>query len=391
MKLTIAIIGVAVLVALIVLAWMQFSPEPVRNPQAGSIEVVSAMSGGDTAGYTRAIEPREFVFPQDHGAHPNFKTEWWYFTGNLTDKNGRQFGFQLTFFRSAVSSDSIYSTSNWAANQVYMGHFALSDIARDRFYSFEQFSRGAAGLAGAQAQPFRVWLYDWQAHSTKNTFFPLRIEARDSTVAISLVLDSLKPLVLQGERGLSRKGRGEGNASYYYSYTRLAAKGEITVDGERYAVDGSAWLDREWSTSALEPNQEGWDWFALQLSNGADLMYYQMRTRDGGVDPASTGVLVAADGRSTTLGAGDVDISVAQHWKSPWSGADYPARWRLRIAKQNIDIQAEPLISDQELQVSVQYWEGATGVRGTWQGAQVDGRGYIEMTGYGKKPGAKRK
>ncbi len=391
MKALIVILGIALVIALTVVATVFFSPEPVANPQAGTIDVVSVMSGSDTVGYAHATTPREFVFPQDHGAHPDFKTEWWYFTGNLVDRNGRRFGFQLTFFRSALSPDSVQSSSNWATNQMYMGHFALTDIAGNRFYSFEQFARGAADLAGVQSDPFRVWLYDWQVRSTKNTLFPLRVEARDSTVSLDLILDSLKPLVLQGERGLSRKGRGEGNASYYYSYTRMAAEGVVIIGGERYAVDGTAWLDREWSTSALEQEQEGWDWFALQLSNGADLMYYQLRTTGGKADSASSGVLVAADGTTIPLKAADVDLAVVRRWKSPRSGATYPAAWRLRIPKHDIDIEATPLASDQELQVSVRYWEGATTVRGTWKGAQVDGYGYVELTGYGKKPDAASK
>lgn len=388
MKATIIILGIAVLVVLTVVGTLLFKPEPKGNPQAGTIDVVSAMSG-DTAGFARAAEPREFVFPQDHGAHPEFKTEWWYFTGNLTAKSGQRFGFQVTFFRSAVSPDSVESTSNWATNQMYMAHFALSDVEHEHFYSFEQFARGAADLSGVQAQPFRVWLYDWQARSTGEPLFPMRLQASDSTVAIDIMLDSLKPLVLQGDRGLSRKSDG-GNASYYYSYTRMGAEGTIEIGGEQYSVDGTAWLDREWSTSALEADQEGWDWFALQLSNGSDVMCYQLRKKGGGVDTNSGGVVVAADGSATLLGSGDMKLGVQKHWKSPWSGATYPAQWRLRIPKTDTDVLIEPLLSDQELQVSVRYWEGAVGVHGTWQGKPVDGRGYVEMTGYSKKPVAAR-
>lgn len=387
MKATVVLLSLALAVVLSVVVVVVTEHSPQDNPEAGSIDVVSAMSGGDNAGYAHAYTPRDFVFPEDHGAHPEFKTEWWYFTGHLTAQNGRRFGFQLTFFRSAVSPDTAQSLSNWSTNQMYMAHFALSDIGKNRFFSFEQFARGAAELAGVESAPFRVWLYDWQARSTQDSFFPLRLEARDSTVAISVLLDSVKPLVLQGERGLSRKGRGEGNASYYYSYTRMTAAGSVDIDGERYSVDGTAWLDREWSTSALEAGQQGWDWFALQLSNGAELMYYQLRTGSG-ADATSSGVLVDSAGNSTPLSVHDVELAVLQHWTSPWSYAVYPAQWRVRVPKHHIDLQVSPLLSDQELQVSVRYWEGATAVKGKWGKSAVEGRGYVEMTGYGRRKSA---
>jgi predicted secreted hydrolase len=228
--------------------------------------------GGDAEGYTRALAPRPFVFPADHGPHPDFRSEWWYFTGNLETPEGRPFGFQLTLFRFALAPEAPARESAWATRQSYMGHFALADIARERFFPFQRLARGAAGLAGAEAGPLRVWLGDWTITGAGGEQPRFNLEAAEEGVGIALELESTKPLVLQGDRGLSQKSADPGNASFYYSLTRLAARGTVTVDGEEYAVAGAAWLDREWSTSALAPDQAGWDWFALQLDDGRDLM-----------------------------------------------------------------------------------------------------------------------
>lgn len=352
---------------------------------AGSIEASAALSGADTAGYTRADTVRAFIFPADHGAHPQYKTEWWYYTGNLVSTTGRKFGFQLTFFRSALSPDSVHSISDWAGNQLYMAHCAIADIGGEQFHAFERFSRGAAGLAGAEGDPFRVWLYDWKAASVGTTLFPIRLTAATDTTSLNLVLDSLKPLVLQGDRGLSKKGRGEGNASYYYSYTRLGASGSLRIGGETYTVQGQAWLDREWSTSALEEGQTGWDWFSLQLSDNREIMYFQLRDTAGRADAFSSGTFVMADGRTRHLNPGEVKLEILDRWKSPHSGAEYPSGWRLLVPSENVDVIVTPHLRDQELQVSIRYWEGAVGVQGTSGGQRVTGNGYVEMTGYGKQ------
>lgn len=376
------IVLLLVLVVLAGAAVYMAVPEGETGTAVGSIDASMALSGADTAGYARAQTVREFVFPEDHGAHPQFKTEWWYFTGNLVSQNGAIFGFQLTFFRSALSPDTVQSTSDWAGNQLYMAHCAIADITGEKFYAFERFSRGAAGLAGAVASPFRVWLYDWQAASVGTEFFPLRLTAVTDTTALDLVLDSLKPLVLQGERGLSKKGRGEGNASYYYSYTRMGARGSIRIGGETYSVQGQAWLDREWSTSALEEGQTGWDWFSLQLSDNREIMCFRLRDT-AGRDAYSSGTLVETDGSTTRLDPADVRLEVLDRWESPHSDAVYPSGWRLVVPSEDIDVVVTPRLRDQELQVSVRYWEGAVGVEGTSGGQQVHGSGYVEMTGYG--------
>jgi predicted secreted hydrolase len=348
--------------------------EPERLPRA-SLSVAGALRMENDQGYARAIEPRELRFPEDHGPHPDFRTEWWYYTGNLSTRDGRRFGFQLTFFRSALAPSMPERSSIWATRQVYLAHFTVSDVEGGRFPSFERWSRGALGLAGAQGEPFRVWLEDWSAEGS-----PMRLRAAEDGVAIDLVLQQGKPPVLQGDRGLSRKSAEPGNASYYYSLTRMLASGTIRLGDERFEVTGLAWMDREWSTSSLGKDQVGWDWFALQLGDGRDLMLYQLRRRDGSPDPTSSGTLV--DGESRHLTLGDFELVVLDHWESPRSGARYPAGWRLRIPSADLDLRIEPLLADQELDVSFRYWEGAVRIEGTSRGRPVQGRGYVELTGY---------
>lgn len=337
---------------------------------------VAAMTGIDAAGYERALAPRAFVFPEDHGPHPGFKLEWWYFVGNLENGDGRRFGFQLTFFRQALTPEPVARPSAWATRQLYLAHFALSDVDGGRFHSFERTARGALGLAGAETGPFRVWLDDWRAESTGDGFLPLRLRAADGDVTLDLELTSDRPPVLQGDAGLSQKSPEPGNASYYYSYTRMPARGTVRVGERAHGVAGDAWLDREWSTSGLGDDHVGWDWFALQLADGRDLTFYQLRRRDGGVEPLSHGSLAGPDGGVRPLRLDDVELEVVDTWTSP-RGAVYPAGWRLRIRSEGLDLTVAPLLADQELDVSFRYWEGAVAV-----GGSVAGRGYVELVGY---------
>ncbi|GFO69569.1 carotenoid 1,2-hydratase [Geomonas limicola] len=349
-------------------------------PAAGGMSVSQALGGVPQAGFARAVVPRPFRFPADHGPHPEYKTEWWYFTGTLADKTGRRFGYQLTFFRMALAPQEPPRTSRWATNQAFMAHFALTDVAGRHFYSAERFSRAALGLAGAEAVPFQVSLEDWSARETGVTPWSLRLRAADGSGALDLELASAKPVVLNGERGLSRKGPEPGNASYYYSIPRLDTRGTLSVGGERYQVTGTSWLDREWSTSALSGDQAGWDWFALHLDDGRDLMYYQLRKKDGSADPFSAGTLVAADGSATRLSRDQVRLVPNGWWSSPHGAARYPAGWRLRVPGEGIDVQVVPWLADQELLTSFRYWEGAVAVKGA--GGVERGSGYLEMTGY---------
>ena len=362
------------------------------DPHA-SLSIADTLRATNDQGYAKALEPREFRFPADHGPHPELRTEWWYYTGNLATAQGRRFGFQLTFFRSALAPEMPERSSAWATRQAWLAHFTVSDVDGGDFHSSERWSRGAAGLAGAQARPFRVWVKDWSAASPEGPAGPagpagdaMRLRASQGEIGIDLALEPGKPPVLQGERGLSRKSAEPGNASYYYSLTRMPTTGTVRVENEKFAVAGDSWMDREWSTSSLGRDQIGWDWFALQLTDGWDLMLYRLRRKDGGVDPASSGTLIAPDGSSRPLALADFRIEGSGEWRSPRSGARYPARWRVQIPGEGLDLQVLPLLADQELDVSFRYWEGAVGIEGTRRGRPVRGRGYVELTGYAGAP-----
>lgn len=366
-----------------------------RPPEEAGVRAevrVAEALGGNAAGFARATEPRDFAFPADHGPHPEYRTEWWYYTGNLEGKDGRHFGFQLTFFRTALARQATERESSWGTNQVYMAHFALTDVAGRQFHAFERFSREAQGLAGAQAEPFRVWLEDWSA-SAEPAGGPAsvtRLRAREDTVAIDLLLGgdaNGKPLALQGDRGLSQKGPEPGNASYYYSATRLPARGTVTIANDTYEVTGLSWLDREWSTSALREGLVGWDWFALQLDDGREIMLYRLRRKDGSTDPFSGGVIVAADGATEALSATDFTLRETGRWQSPHSGITYPSGWQISVPKGDLELNVEPYLADQELNLTVRYWEGAVRIEGTGGQGPVTGSGYVELTGYGDSPG----
>ena len=340
-------------------------------------------SAAGTEGYARASAVRSFAFPADHGPHPDFRNEWWYFTGNLQDGTGRRFGYQLTFFRIALAPGAPASSSRWRTNQVYMAHFALTDVAADSHLGFERFGRAAAGVAGAENPPLHLWLDDWVVEAGDEQGFPLRLKAESDGVAIDLLLAPSKPVVLNGDRGLSRKSVTQGNASYYYSLTRLPTTGSLRTAEGRFEVTGSSWLDREWSTSALAEDQAGWDWFALQLDDGRDLMLYRLRRKDGSMDPASAGTLVDNDGETVHLSARDMDLAVRDYWTSPRTGARYPVRWRLKVPREKLSLEVEPLVVDQEMNTRVRYWEGAVSAKGEAAGRPVSGSGYMELAGYG--------
>ncbi len=358
--------------------------DEVLEAARGSRLELSRLLSGDAGGFARAVEPRPFDFPRDHGAHPDFRTEWWYLTGNVATDTGRRFGYQFTIFRNAVAADSPARVSNWATRQIYMGHLALTDVEGRRLHAVERFARGAAGLAGTELDPFRVWLEDWRLSGAESgeTF---RLAAASGAIDLELELVAAKPLVLQGDAGLSRKGRRPGNASYYYAFTRLDTAGRIRLDGAELDVRGSSWLDREWSTSALEPGQRGWDWFALQLDDGTELMVYQMRRADGRADPVSSGSRIDAEGSKAALSWDDFQLEVLDWWTSPASGARYPSGWRLAVPDDRLALRIEPLLRDQELRLSVLYWEGAVRVTGSRAGKPVSGTGYVELTGYGDR------
>ena len=335
------------------------------------------------ADYLRVTDAGEIIFPRDHGPHPDYLTEWWYYTGNLETGSGRHFGYQLTFFRRALlpAAVRVDRSSDWAADQVYMAHFALTDTQRGRFYPFERFARGSAGLAGAQAEPhYRVWLEDWSVEQVGDD--EVQLIASADGISIDLRLIDLKGPILQGENGFSLKGAEDGNASIYISQTRMAAEGKLTISGTDYDVRGLSWMDHEFSTSALGPGLVGWDWFSIQLDDESELMLFTLRRDDGSIDSFSSGTLIAADGSTRPFSREDFSVIVTDTWRSPQSGAEYPSGWRIEIPFEDLTLEVRPRLADQELNLSFVYWEGAVQVTGWRAGNTVNGSGYVELTGY---------
>lgn len=360
------------------------APVAPRRQNPAQMSVAEGMAQADVSGYARADKPRVFVFPADHGPHPEYAIEWWYATGNLRAANGAEYGYQFTIFRTAMPQrPAATAASAWRADAVYMAHFALTDVGAQTFSASERFQRGTLGLAGAQAAPLRVWVDDWQFVSPADG--QVRIVAASADAAVDLTLDLTAPVLLQGDDGLSQKSAGLGNASYYYSIPRMQTRGTVRSGAVSTAVSGLSWLDREWSTSALAPDQVGWDWFALHLDDGSDLMLYQLRTPTGATHPYSSGMHRSADGTQTRLAATDITWTPRGSWISPHTSAAYPAAWQLTIAPLALELEVTPVLADQELPVLVRYWEGAVRVAATQAGTPLGGAGYLEMTGYADK------
>ncbi|HVC30804.1 MAG TPA: lipocalin-like domain-containing protein [Steroidobacteraceae bacterium] len=354
--------------------------------------------------FAQALAPEPLEFPSAQGPHPDFRQEWWYLTGNLDSAAGERFGFELTIFRFALapaapvspasegrSSGRGAERSAWRTRQIYLGHFAVTDVPRHRFRFAVKLSRGALGLAGARAHPFRVWVGNWgigrgaavqeTASGALAAQRAWRVQADEPGYVLSVTARPLMPPVLNGERGLSRKSGQPGDATYYYSIPRLAVEGTIVRDGRPLRVHGLAWLDREWGSGSLGPQEVGWDWFGLQLGDGSCLMFYALRDRDGAQDAYSAGTWVDAHGQAHPLARRDVRIQVLRHWTDR-GGARYPSRWRLLVPAVGLDITVHPVLADQELKTSPRYWEGAVDVSGTRAGRPITGRGYVELVGY---------
>ncbi len=358
--------------------------------QRTSTSVSDTLSSKADEGFARALEPMTFQFPRDHGAHPEYQIEWWYYTGNLHTNDGEAFGYQLTFFRFALTPQMPARTSHFATNQVYMGHFAITDAANNEYFCFERRSRGAGGLAGAAGDPtYKVWLEDWSATEVEPGVMRLHVPSTSDSIemepqiGLSLNLRQTRPAILQGDRGLSQKGPEPGNATYYYSLVGLETTGEITINGKTAAVSGISWMDHEFGTSFLPEGFVGWDWFSLQLDNDLTLMLYCLRRPDQSCDPQTLeGTLIHPDGRQLRIGAKDFTLTSTRQWTSPESGATYPSGWQITFPELNIALQVDPLIPNQEFRASFTYWEGAVRVHGQIDEAAVSGHGYVELTGY---------
>lgn len=379
---------VVFLLAVAAVVFWSTRPSQANVPANAALETLLVDDGQTSAAYARASVPDAVQFPRDLGPHEDYQTEWWYYTGNLQAENGRDFGYQFTIFRRSLQPTSevpvVENASGWRSNQLYLAHFTVSDVQDNAFYASERFSRGGADLAGARAEPYAVWLEDWSVSEVQPGV--TRIRAQTDDVALDITLTETMPRVLHGDGGLSQKGPQPGNASYYYSIVQQATEGQVTVGDQVFDVQGRSWKDHEYSTSALSPGSVGWDWFSLQFDDGTALMLFQIRREDGSIEPYSSGSFIEPDGTVRELSHDMWQLEVLDTWTSPTSGAEYPSQWRLVIPSIALELQGEPLMANQELNVSTIYWEGAVNFAGSKDGRQANAQGYVEMTGYAGTP-----
>jgi len=363
------------IIALTLVAWLGWQTRPEPGPE-GRLSTGALLNDAPES-FRRVTAPRPFEFPEDHAAHPGYRNEWWYFTGNLDGPEGRLWGFQFTLFRFELDR-APRPDSAWTADAVWMAHLALSDVEGRVFHHAERFARGALGLAGATED--RWWLRDWQVERNDDGF---ALQARTENFGLDLRLEPSRPVVLQGDDGYSRKGPQAGNASHYYSITRLEATGSIQLDGQELPVYGLAWLDREWGSSQLADNLSGWDWFSLQLDDGRDIMVYRLRTEHGEASRFSAGKVVYPDGESRTLGPGDFTATPGRDWTDA-EGNRWPIDWTVYIPSEELSLEVNARFDHQLWRGAVSYWEGAVAVGDAETGEQL-GRGYLELSGYAQQ------
>ncbi len=335
------------------------------------------------AQYRTAVPGYRFEFPRDYFDHPDFQTEWWYYTGNLKSAKGHRYGFELTFFRQAVTRDPA-QVAAWDVKDLYLTHLALSDLDGRQFYHSERTNRAGPGIAGVSQSSARIWNGNWQIQWVGSD---QKLEAVEKQFQLHLMLHPDKAPVIHGENGVSQKSRGAGHASYYISLTRLTTNGQLELNGELFEVSGLAWMDHEFFTHQLESNQIGWDWLSLQLQDNTELMLFHIRRRDGSLDPFSAGTYVDAQGKSTHLRAGEFTLlPLAETWTSPATHAIYPIAWKIAVAKLGIELEAHTALAAQELagktKIAPSYWEGAITLAGHREKMPLSGVGYLEMTGY---------
>jgi predicted secreted hydrolase len=361
------------------------TPKRFLSPLLSFVLLVSAFAGAQE--FKRALPGKTFSFPRDHYSHPQFQIEWWYYTGHVRSQDGRSFGYQLTFFRTGLRRERS-EQSKWALKSLYFAHFAMTDEDQKAFTFREKINRGALGQAGAATDRLHVWVEDWTLKGDGEDHL---LEAHDPAMAVRFRLTPSKPPVVNGINGVSQKGEGEGNASHYYSMTRMKTRGELTINGRILNVEGISWMDHEFGSSQLQSYQVGWDWFSIQLENNTELMLYVIRHRDGSPDPYSSGTLVYPDGTSRHVRLEEFETRALKTWKSRKTEARYPAKWNIRISRGKIDLTLTPTVSDQELitreSTRVTYWEGSVRVEGTYEGKPISGVGYVELTGYAEPLG----
>lgn len=351
-------------------------PFPSAGPTpAASVDLVPARPG-----YV-------YAFPRDHGSHDDYGLEWWYFTGHVHDRSARRFGYEVTFFRKAIDDARVRDhPSRWALRHLYFAHLALTDVDGAAFRFSEKLSRAAFGKAGADPGRMKVWIDRWTLEPVTEDHGRLHLTAQDGGFGVDLTLTPEKPPVIHGREGISRKGTGPGQASHYYSLSRLGTRGTVRVGGQPFEVTGASWMDHEFGSGGLSEDLVGWDWFSVQFDSNVELMLYLLRKRDGSHDPASSGTLILPDGTSRHLERADFVVRTWEQWTSPLSHATYPAKWTLEVPSVPLRVTVTPVLSDQELRTvnstRVTYWEGAVDVRGHYRDAPVTGNGYVELTGY---------
>ncbi|WP_419186212.1 lipocalin-like domain-containing protein [Rohdeia mirabilis] len=336
----------------------------------------------------------ELTYPRDHGAHPEYRTEWWYVTGQGEAPDGRRFGVQFTIFRVGLTPlTGVETPSDIALRQAYAGHFAITDVAAGRLRHSERLQRGGTPLATASLEDLDVRLLDWRIHRTEDDVLHITAGDRVEGIAVDLELAPTKPRVLHGENGWSRKGLEVTNASAYASFTRLALDGTVSLDGASIELDGTAWFDQEFGSSVLGEGVVGWDWFGLHLDDGRDLMCFVLRRDDGSIDPASAATLVDQDGDARPLTRDEFELTSSGAWTSPVSGATYPNRWSVSILDEALELDVEPFVANCELvtgaSTDVSYWEGPVRITGRSRGAPIAGTGYGELTGYAGSMGGR--
>jgi predicted secreted hydrolase len=343
------------------------------------------------AQFQAALPGYHYEFPRDYFNHPDFQTEWWYYTGNLQSADGHKFGFELTFFRQGLSRDA-KQNSSWDCRDIYFAHFALSDLTGQKFFHKERTNRPGPGISGASASLQKVWNGNWSVVWMNGEE---RLTALADSFVLSLSLHSQKPQVAHGVNGVSQKSAGTGRASHYFSETRLAASGSLTFYARQYSVTGLAWMDHEFFTHQLEASQVGWDWFSIQLDDNSELMLFQIRRRDGSIDPFSAGTFVDPRGNTRHLRATDFQLTPAASaiWTSPHTRAHYPVQWQIRVPCLDLTLALSTALPSQELvatsNVAPSYWEGAVLLQGKKNSADVAGSGYLEMTGYDRPVSAR--
>lgn len=334
--------------------------------------------------YRVAVPGYRYEFPRDFFAHPEFQTEWWYTTGNVKSADGRAFGFELTFFRQAVSRDEL-KRGAWDVRDIYLAHLALSDLDGGRFYHSERVNRSGPGVAGIDPASGKVWNGNWFAAWNKDN--SQRLAAQCDSFQFDFSVKPEKPPVIHGENGVSQKAEGAGHASYYFSQTRLTTAGTIVLLGKQFAVSGLSWTDHEFFTHQLGADQTGWDWFSIQLDDKTELMLFILRRKDGSIDPYSAGTYVDPAGKTTHLHANEFALTPSgATWRSNQTGATYPIAWNVAVPKLEIELSATTQLPQQELtansKLAPAYWEGAMKFSGKRGAAQIHGVGYLEMTGY---------